>query len=242
MIHTMKKLPSVQAFFSTRHNGVSHKPFESLNLGFHVGDDEKNVKKNHEMIRSVFGTNSQLYHMDQVHSKRVCEIGKREDIPSCDALMTDQNDKILMVMVADCVPLLFFDTKHHSIAAIHAGRAGAFENIVLQTFQTMQSSYGTSADELVVSMGPHIRSCCYEVGEEIFQAAQELDLQSFIEIRHEKYFLDMLGIIKQQLKDIGVKDSNIEEKATCTACDTSNFFSYRKEGKTGRFCGVIMLK
>ena len=242
MIQTLRKYPSIQAFFSTRHNGVSHKPFESLNLGFHVGDDEKNVKQNHEMIRSAFRSSSQLFYMDQVHSNMVCKLGKIKEIPSCDALLTDEKDKILMVMVADCVPLLFYDTKHHAIAAIHAGRAGAFENIVLQTFQTMQKSYGTSANELVVSIGPHIGSCCYEVGREIFLAAEELNIQSFIEIRHEKYFLDLLGIIKNQLHNIGVKDFNMEEEVTCTACDTENFFSYRKEGKTGRFCGVIMLK
>ena len=242
MIEVMKNIKDIKSYFSTRNNGVSQTPFESLNVGFHVGDDDINVLENHKYIKSFFNENSKISYMNQIHSNKVCNIGELNEIAQCDALITDKKDKILMVMVADCIPILFFDKKKKVIAAIHAGRAGAFKNIIGQTLSLMKKRYKSSIEDLVVSIGPHIQHCCYEVGREIVDEAIALDLECFIKEKNKSFHLDLLSLVLYQLHNIGVDRENIEIVNECTACNTDKYFSYRKEGKTGRFCGVIMLE
>jgi len=147
-----------------------------------------------------------------------------------------------MVMVADCIPILFFDKKKKVISAIHAGRAGAFKNIIAQTLTMMQKTYKSSTEDIIISIGPHIHHCCYEVGEEIVNEAIALSLDKFIIEKDKGFFLDMQSLILEQLHVLGVHKENIEIVNECTACNVHRYFSYRKEGKTGRFCGVIMLE
>ena len=242
MIEAMKKTEGIKAFFSTRDNGMSKAPYKGLNVAFHVGDDENNVLMNHQYIRSFFPNSTKISYMNQIHSNKVCELGMINEIPSCDALITDKAKDILMVMVADCIPILFYDTKQYIIAAIHAGRCGTFTNIVSQTLELMASTYYCNTKDIIVSIGPHIKKCCYEVGEEIVVEAKNLGLDKFIVKYGEKFHLDMISIILQQLIESGIETEKIEIVDNCTCCESDRFFSYRKEGKTGRFCGVIMLE
>lgn len=242
MIEVMKQEDGVKAFFSTRNGGESQEKYESLNVGFHVGDDPERVKKNHKIIQRHFTMPNEIFYMDQIHSKQVCEVGSSEKIPQGDALISKESQKILMVMVADCIPILFFDKKRGVIAAIHAGRKGVFLNIVAETLNRMQDHFGSQAEDIHVAIGPHIKGCCYEVGQEIVQEAENLGLQGSIELKKDHYYLDLYPILMQQLLQAGVKEESIESIDHCTACHTDDYFSYRKEGATGRFCGVIMLE
>lgn len=242
MIEVMQKYQGVKAFFSTRENGSSEAPYGSLNVAFHVGDDERKVLDNHQYIRSFFSNPSKISYMNQIHSNTVCTLGSLDMIPSCDALISKQKKEILMVMVADCIPILFFDKKTKAIAAIHAGRKGTFTNIVSQTLQRMSEQYQSKVEDIVVSIGPHIHQCCYEVGEEIVAEAESLKTERYIEKRDGSFFLDMVSIIFEQLQQLGIKKESIEQVECCTCCHSDKFFSYRKEGQTGRFSGVIMLE
>jgi YfiH family protein len=242
MIEVMKSLQDVKAFFSTRQGGKSSGKYRSLNVGFHVGDDPHKVKQNHQIIKETFAPHADIAYMDQIHSDKVCQLQDINEIATCDSLLTDQKDKILMVMVADCIPLLFFDTKQKLVAAIHAGRKGTFLNIVAKTLESMSLGYGSKSEDIYVSIGPHIHECCYEVGMEIVNEALALGYEKAIETRDEHSYLNMQKIIMEQLLELGIKQEHIEVVDICTACNTQSFFSYRKEGQTGRFCGVIMLK
>ena len=242
MIEVMKTLPNIKAYFSTRQNGCSQKPFESLNLAFHVGDKDADVLKNHQYIKNYFPNSKNISYMKQIHSKIVCDLGTLQNIPECDALITKEKNKILMTMVADCIPILIYDEVNSVIAAVHAGRVGTFKNIIAETLTLMQKNHSSKIEDINVTIGPHIHACCYEVGSEIVDEAHTLGYQEFISKRNERFYLDLLSVILSQLKYLGLKKEKIEILDECTCCNTDRFFSYRKEGQTGRFCGLIMLE
>ena len=146
-----------------------------------------------------------------------------------------------MVMVADCTPVLFFDPLHKAIGVAHAGRAGAFGNIVKNVVETMRSEYGSKPEDIIICIGPAIGVCCYEVGVEIYEASKGEFGYAF-EIREGSYYLDINKILLSQLKKCGIQEQNIQNDRVCTACNTQKYFSYRAEGDTGRFAGILMLR
>lgn len=228
--------PKLLAFFTTRENN---------NLAFHVDDDNSLVEIHHEVLacQSGYDKNS-LVLMEQIHSN-IVHIVTDEDFsssPICDALITNKKDKPLMVMVADCAPILFYDPKQQVIAAAHAGRAGAFSNIIENVIKEIQESFSSKPKDILISMGAKIGVCCYEVGREIVEHAMDLELDYAIAFKEDKYYLDINAILLNQLLSSGIILENIEIDHRCSACHTDTFYSYRAEGKTGRFAGVIMLR
>ena len=219
---------------------------ESGNLAFHVGDDLLNVEKNHLLLSNeLLYDRALLVHMKQIHSDLVHIVSGEDDFfnpPTCDAIITDKTDIPLMVMVADCAPLLFYDDAQKVIAVAHAGRAGAFKNIVKNVVACFVDEYKSKAEDIMVSIGANIGACCYEVGEEIFDEASSLGLAYSIKKRDGSYYLDINKILKKELLECGVKEENIEIMGECSCCNTNRYFSYRKERETGRFAGVLMMK
>lgn len=221
--------------FTTKHSG---------NLAFHVNDDELHVEKNHEVLAKELGYNKHsLVYMKQIHSD-IVHIVNNEDFnspPTCDALITNKPNTPLMVMVADCSPILFYDEAQKVIAAVHAGRAGAFKNIVKKTVDSFIYDFNCEAKDLHVSVGASIGVCCYEVGREIYDEAKALNFEYSIEKKEQRFYLNINKILKSQLLSCGIKEENIEFSNDCSCCKTNTYFSYRAEKETGRFAGVIML-
>jgi len=219
---------------------------DSGNLAFHVGDDILHVETNHELLASALNYKKHsLIHMKQIHSSLVHAITDNDNFSnpqSCDALVTNRKNTPLMVMVADCSPILFYDAKKEVIAVAHAGRQGAFKNIVQNVIDTMKSEFDSDVDNLHISVGASISKCCYEVGEEIYTEAKTLHVEYAIDIKENSYYLDISKILKKQLLDAGIKKENIEITQECTSCLSNKYFSYRAQGVTGRFCGLIFLK
>ena len=232
----LKSFADIRHCYTTKHSG---------NLAFHVNDKKEKVIANHKRLAKEFDYDYRtLVHMKQVHSNAVKIITKKENFdapPTCDALITNQKNTPLMVMVADCAPLLFFDKEQKSIAVAHAGRAGAFSNIIQNVIDTFIKNFQAKSENIYVSIGPSIGACCYEVGAEIVKEAKELHLDYAIEKRENSYFLNIRKILQTQLLNAGVKEENIEISALCNACHTESFYSYRVEKETGRFSGVILL-
>lgn len=224
-------------FISSKQNGG--------NLAFHVDDDPVIVDKNHQELSNKLGyDHNTLVHMKQIHSdivKCVDSSDCYQTPPTCDALMTNKSQIPLMVMVADCSPLFFYDPICKAIAVVHAGRAGAFSNIVSKTVLGMKNEFSSKCEDIIVYIGPAIGVCCYEVGEEIYETYKESFGYAFT-CKDGRWFLDVNSIIVKQLQEAGIKDENIENPKTCTSCTTQNYFSYRAEGKTGRFAGILMFK
>ncbi|WP_345986015.1 peptidoglycan editing factor PgeF [Sulfurimonas sp. HSL-1656] len=233
--------------FTERQGGGSDAPYASLNLAYHVGDDAVVVDANHALLAEQFGyAPERLVHMRQVHSDRIVrctpEMGF-ESRPECDALMTDIGGQPLMVMVADCTPVLLFDPRRRAVAAVHAGRAGALKNIVGKTVAAMHDAYGSNPADLLAVLGPSIGSCCYEIGPEVAAEVEAAGCGTALSLRDGRRYLDVNRILVQQLEAAGLSAGHIDLLAACTACATDRFFSYRAEGgTTGRQAGVIVLK
>lgn len=241
----MEKHSNIKFVFTQRDGGVSQKEFDSLNLAFHVEDDESLVQINHDILANTLDYDKySLVYMKQFHSDIIHIVTEDDNFntpPTCDALITDKTNTPLMVMVADCFPVLFYDPSQKVIAVAHSGRAGTFQNIVKKVIEKMHSEFHSNPKNILVNVGAGIGECCYEVGEEIVTEAQELGYDYAITKKEEKNFLNISNILQQQLKESGIKDKHLKIDNTCTSCNTDQYFSYRAEGKTGRFAGVICL-
>jgi YfiH family protein len=222
-----------------RYGGVSSKPYDSLNLALHVGDEPKNVIENRAILANKYNfTLQNLIYMEQTHSSNIAIIkdSSQNRIKNCDGLITDVKNIPIMVMVADCIPILFYEPKKHVIAVAHAGRNGTFNQISKKTIVKMVEEFGCCAKDIVVHLGVSIHECCYEVGEEIARVVDE----RYINLRENSYFLDLHKMNVDQLLEAGVLKEHIEVDESCSCCD-EDYFSYRREGKTGRFAGVMKL-
>ena len=218
----------------------------SGNLAFHVNDRYENVLKNHELLASTLKYKKQtLIHMKQIHSNIVHIVDENDNFdnpPTCDALITDRLNTPLMVMVADCSPILFYDSKLHIIAVAHAGREGAFKNIIQNVISTFKETYNSSTNDIYVSIGASICKNCYKISDKLYKEAKKLNLDFAITIKQNSYYLDISKILKKQLLNSKIDKNKIEISNECTCCNNDKYFSYRANNTTGRVCGVISLK
>lgn len=214
------------AGFTTKFGGVSSGVYAELNLAMHVGDNANNVEKNRQILCQKIGANRLIF-MDQIHSDKVEALNDINQIlDPCDSVFTGISKVGLCVMVADCSPVLIYDKAQDKIAAIHAGRAGIVQKIISKSIEKMNSN----PKNLSVIIGPNISKNCYEI--------KNLDLGEFNRFIKDSKF-DMNLAIKDELEGLGV--DNYRFLNICSHCD-DRFYSYRKNGVTGRFAGFIMLK
>lgn len=196
------------------------------------GDVSLEGERNRQKLREKLGLNALVF-MRQVHGNEVVIITKGDEFPTCDAMISSLTGVGLAALAADCIPILFQDKFKGVIGVAHAGRVGTTLHVGQKTVEKMVEVFGSSVDDVEVFMGPSIQKCCYEVGLEVTAGLEEA-----LHVRNGKYFLDLQSINKAELLDIGIQEKNIEVSSVCTCCD-KNYFSYRREGKTGRFCGVM---
>ena len=235
-ISILKQFANITYCFTSKYDG---------NLAYHVKDDVDLVDRNHQdLAHRLNYDKNKLVHMKQIHSNKIQILTEQENYlnpPTCDAIITNKINTPLMVMVADCAPILFYDDVKKVIAVAHAGRAGAFQNIVQTTLNSFINDFGSSIDNIYVVIGANIHSCCYEVGSEIYDEAVLLGLSYALKPRDNKYLLNINAILKKQLLLAGIDEKKIEESKECTLCKKDKYFSYRYEKKTGRFAGIIYL-
>ena len=215
--------------FSSRFGGVSKAPFDTLNLGFHTGDETAAVAKNRELLKREIKASSLVF-MEQIHSDYVLEVTSEnlsdfvKTAPKCDALFTRLLNVGLCVMVADCAPIIVSDEKQGIIAAIHAGRAGVCAKILSKCVLAMKSE----PKDLKIIIGAHIKGSCYEIG--------DMNLGEFNAYKNGGFF-DITAALRAEINALGATNYEISE--ICSHCD-KNYFSYRRDGKTGRFAGWII--
>ena len=209
------------------------------NLAFHVEDNEINVIKNRKNLALKLGYNYEdLVYMNQIHSANIIVVDENSPklVDNCDSIITRSKNLPLMVMVADCIPILMFDSKQGIIAAIHAGRNSTFLEISKKTAEVFIEKFSSNPEDINVVFGASIQKCCYEVSEDLSKIVENSFGKEFV----ENNYIDLQGINKKQLNDLGIK--NIEISNICTKCGDKSYFSYRKDKKTGRFAGIIILK
>lgn len=226
----------VRKVFTNRVGGVSSAPYESFNLGDHVGDDPISVQANRERLAKVIGVDRFVW-MEQIHSNTVTVVHAPGKAEATDAVVTTARGLALAVLVADCVPVLLSDDTAGVIAAVHAGRLGARNGIVANTVRTMLE-LGARADRMHALFGPAASGRNYEVPE-----AMAADVEAHLPGSRTTTTKGTPGIdvrrgLVVQLHGLGVRA--IHSDPRCTIAD-SNFFSYRRDGVTGRQAGVIWL-
>lgn len=238
----------VQAFTTTRQGGVSVAPFDSLNVGDHVGDQASAVLKNRELVVQ----HGKLPHfplfLQQIHSTKVASIPTRESHCIADAVYTNQANQVCAVMTADCLPVLFASRQGNEVAATHAGWRGLCDGILENTV----ARFSASPDELQVWLGPAIGPQAFEVGEEVlaqfvaFDSAAQHAFQPILTTdttqgakcgEKKKYFADIYALARQRLHKLGI--TQIYGGEYCTFSQSELFFSYRRDKQTGRMVSLI---
>jgi YfiH family protein len=233
------KDPSVIAGQSTRNGGVSPQPYSSMNLGMSVNDQKENVLKNRELFFGQLGIDtSRVVISKQVHGNSVFVATEPIITEGFDALITNKPNVFLAVSVADCTPILIYDTRNKAVAAIHAGWKGTVAEIVKCTLQKMQEAYGTRGVDCEAYIGACIGYSNFEVGEDVAQHFNA-NFKTF-DPEKQKWFVDLKATNRQQLLDFGVALKNIEISVYCTVQDENLFFSHRRDkGLSGRMMAVI---
>ena len=216
--------------FTKRTGGVSHGAFASLNLGNHVGDSPADVASNRKILENSVGP---IQFMNQVHGNRIAVIEEiSEEIPTADALITGIPGISLAVMTADCIPLLIHSRE--SVAAVHVGRKGLVNDVAIKTVELMREM---GASEIAAVLGPSICGTCYEVSEEIYNDVIQIHPLAESRTKLDTPALDLPKALAAALNTVGVK---VEKWNVCTLEDPE-YFSYRRDGVTGRQVGVISL-
>jgi len=230
--------------FATRSGGISVAPYDTLNLGFHVGDDDDAVRENRTRFAKGLGVGGdRLFEQRQVHGTKVSEISASDAVETIaemegDALVTRTEGLAVAARTADCVPVLIGHPSTGDVAAVHAGWRGAVAGIVSRVIQTLSHD----SAELVVALGPHIRVEAFEIGEEV---AREMERaangRAVVQRAGAKSHGDLAALIRLQLRDAGVPNDAIDDVGGCTQTDAAHFFSHRRDhGKTGRHLSAIV--
>lgn len=264
MLHNwVSKYPNVTAGFTTRLGGYSSVPYESFNIGLHVGDDANAVIRNREKLASSVGFEFDAWtSAEQVHSNVVVKVEEMhkgrgrlsmsDTLAGADGLVTNVPGILLTSFYADCVPLYFYDPIQQVIGLAHAGWRGTVSAIAQETVNEMQKHYNSRPEHILAAIGPAIDACCYEVDHTVIARIHdiwsqlnlsEMTLNEVIKPNfNEKAFINLKEINRQIMIKAGILPSHIELSNWCTGCRTDMFFSHRAEnGKTGRMASWIGL-
>lgn len=213
--------------FSTSYNG----------LDINCNSDEG--IENMEKIKKWFHVKKVGY-LKQIHSDLIFNYDG--EIREGDALITDKEDTAVGIFTADCVPVLLADREKNVIAAVHSGWRGSLNMIVFKTIKRLKQEYGCKEDNIIAVIGPHIMSCCYNVGKEVFNSFSSISEFKEININNNGK-LDLKEIIKHQLCLSGVKKENMLFLNMCTYCNENNeFHSYRKDKTRKRNFSFVYLR
>lgn len=218
----------VRSLITTRMGGMSRPPFESLNLGSHVGDDPSHVAENRKRLLDVLPSEPRW--LNQTHGTTVVDLD-RADSFDADAAFTRKPGVVCAVLTADCLPILL--AGEGCVGALHAGWRGLASGIIEATVDAMQASC------LIAYLGPAIGQNAFEVGEEVFDAFP-LERHAFKRGKPGKWHADLYSIARSKLERLGVKA--ICGGAYCTFEEDSRFFSYRRDGATGRMGSFVWLE
>ncbi len=212
---------------------------DDKNIAYHVINDQISVDENRKALAKKYDFDlASLKYMDQIHSNIVQIPSKDISKYIADALVTDLINTPLLVMVADCIPILFYDDILGVIGVAHAGRNGTYQDIVTNVCEIMKNDFSCDLSNVKVELGPSIQKCCYEVSPELATIATK----NFGNDIANGRFIDLQQINKKQLLKNGILEENITISKICTKCSNRNYFSYRRDPHCGRFGGLIMLR
>jgi len=239
--HLVLQFPSLLGFPELRHGvftrngGCSSPPFRSLNVGLGVGDDPAHVARNRQLVAECFDGAEWVY-LKQVHGDGVHLVAAPGPASGGggalvgDAVVTHLRNRMLAVQVADCQAVLLYDPIRHVIANVHSGWRGSILDILDKTVRTMVDRYACLAGDVFAGIGPSLGPCCGE-----FVNYRDEIPSALWQYKDESDHFDFWAASRDQLCQAGVPEDNIHISRICTRCNIDSFFSYRAEGRTGRF-------
>ena len=231
----------VRALSTTRVGGYSQPPFDSFNLGAHVADDPVAVAKNRALLQHQLGADVAVQWLNQVHGVDVARLQIAGDVIQADAAMTAESNLACLVMTADCLPVLFCNRDGSRVAAAHAGWRGLVDGVLENTLAALAAP----ADQVLCWLGPAIGPAVFEVGAEVRErfcselTASEAAFVPSDPIR-KSYLADIYQLARLRLQRVGV--SSIYGGERCTYDESEAFFSYRRDGQTGRMASLIWIE
>ncbi|MDQ2882639.1 MAG: peptidoglycan editing factor PgeF [Actinomycetota bacterium] len=227
----------IRRVVTTRHGGASAPPYDSFNLGEHVGDRPEAVAANRERLATCIGLPAQrLVWMEQVHGRTVTVVDGPQPqlVPACDALVTTQPQLAVAVLVADCVPILLADPVGQIVAAVHAGRVGARAGVLPAALETMRR-LGARIERVEALLGPAACGQCYEVPEQMQTDVEARLPGSACRTHQGSAGLDLRAGLWRQLAAAGVARVGVDPRCTI---EEPVLYSYRRDGVTGRLAAV----
>lgn len=238
----------IKALCTTRVGGISKPPFDKLNLGLNAGDDPVAVLSNRSALNGVVPT--EPIWLRQIHGATVSTPATRKSSEpgphEADASVSNVPNEVLAILTADCMPVLFASRAGHVVGAAHAGWRGLSGGVLENTVQEMCAlSPGLTPQDISVWMGPAIGPTAFEVGDDVMQAfagqGQSILSEAFKPIvgRPGKYLANLYLLAQDRLNALGV--TQVDGGGFCTFSDSKNFFSYRRDGVTGRFASLIWI-
>lgn len=227
---------NVRSLQTTRVGGISSTPYDSFNLGDHVGDAPLAVERNRILLNTLLP--SEPVWLEQVHGTNVVNADMADCLPQADACIARHRAAVCVVMTADCLPILLCDTRGSVVGAAHAGWKGLAAGVVEATVREMD----VAPQDLMAWLGPAISQQVFEVGEEVralFVDANRQAAAAFIPGQHGKWLADIYMLAHLRLNALGI--TQIYGGNYCTYRESEKFFSYRRNGVTGRMGTFIWL-
>lgn len=229
---------NVHAAVTTRSGGASRKPYDSFNLAAHVGDDPAAVDENRQRLRRQLRLPGEPLWLSQVHGSRVIDVAEATAGVEADAGFSRRPGEVCAVLTADCLPVLFCDTDGHCVAAAHAGWRGLAAGVLEATIAAMAVDPG----RLLAWLGPAIGATAFEVGTEVRSAFVDRHpqaVQAFQESADGRWLADLYALARIRLAAVGLE--RVSGGGLCTFSDTRRFYSYRREGTTGRMAALVWM-
>lgn len=231
--------PSVRALSTLRQGGVSRAPYQSLNLAMHVGDDPRAVHANREHLCHVAGLPAMPCWLTQVHGAAVVDAARARPGCEADGAFSREAGVVCAVMTADCLPLLLCEGGGRWVAAVHAGWRGLAAGVI----ESAMACLATPGDDILAWLGPAIGPRAFEVGDEVRAAFVEGDAGAagdFTPSQGGRWMMDLPALARRRLAALGVR--RVYGGEWCTVTDEGGFFSYRRDGHTGRMASLIWME
>ena len=227
---------NVKALQTTRNGGISAAPYNSLNLGEHVKDSPLHVAQNRQLLSQFLP--SEPVWLNQIHGIDVIDAAATSCAPSADASYTTRKNVVCVTMTADCLPILLCDQAGTAVASIHAGWRSLCDGVIEATVKKMP----VDCSQLMAWLGPAIGANAFEVGGEVRAQfiAQDADARSAFKTHADKWLGDLYMLATQRLNKLGV--TQIYGGGRCTFTEKDQFFSFRRDGDTGRMASLIWLE
>lgn len=227
----------VKALASTRIGGCSKSPYEGLNLGMHVGDDPILVLRNRELLQQQTQMPTAPVWLNQTHSTVVLEVAQpTNDVLDADGVITSSPNVVCSAMTADCLPVLITNTQGTQVAAVHAGWRGLAGGIV-------ENALTHFSNDVMLWLGPAIGPQAFEVGEDVLQAFLDYDSKAEAAFapgkQQGKWWANMATLTRLRMAKLGI--DQVFDSGLCTYQDPQRFYSYRRDGVTGRQATFIWI-